>query len=434
MPDFGRWTSNGGDPSLNEINRADRFLDALANDQPVYSTDPGEAELAFLLSDWRDGVRDAPLTAVVTPRDAAIALRDGLASSSRKRSRTSLALVGSVAAGLLCLGGFSAAVYGSGPGDAFYGIRSMFFGQNQQTRDDQVVLAAQTELAQVQQLIQQGNWQQAQDRLVTLSTTVQSVDQVERKQELIQQYNALTYKVVEQDPAATLPPPGEPPPVLPSSPLTLLQVPVIEGTTASTSTSATTSSPSTSSSSTSTSTSPSAIPPSDLTSATTTSPSSEPPTTVTSISTSPPPTSQTPTLAPTSAQPPPSTATSASPPSTATSTVTTTSTTIPRDVAVPPTAVPPSSVAPAPPAVVAPPSSVAPAPAIVAPPPLVAPAPAIVAPPPVVAPAPAPAIVAPPSAASPPPVSVAPVAPQKPREPEQVVTSTVSAPSGRGGQ
>ena len=47
MPDFGRWTSNGGDPSLNEINRADRFLDALAFEQPVYSTDPGEAELVI---------------------------------------------------------------------------------------------------------------------------------------------------------------------------------------------------------------------------------------------------------------------------------------------------------------------------------------------------------------------------------------------------
>ena len=43
MPDFGRW-NNGGDPSLNEINRTDRFLDALASQQPVYSTDPSEAE------------------------------------------------------------------------------------------------------------------------------------------------------------------------------------------------------------------------------------------------------------------------------------------------------------------------------------------------------------------------------------------------------
>ena len=235
MPDFGRWTGNGGDPSLNEINRDERFLDALATNQPVYATDQSEAELAFLLSDWRDEIRDTPVTTVVTVRDAEIALHGAVGEVSRKRTRTSLALVGSVAAAVLCLGGFSAAVYGAGPGDSFYGIRTMLFGEAP-ARDDQVALASQ-ELAQVQQLIDQGDWQQAQDKLVTLSTTVQGVDQVERKQELIQQWNALTYKVVEQDPAATLPPPDQPQPVLPSSPLTLLPVPVIEATTTSTSTS-----------------------------------------------------------------------------------------------------------------------------------------------------------------------------------------------------
>ena len=74
MPDSGRWTPGGGDPSLNEINRIDRFIDALATKQPAYSTDRDEAELAFLLADWRDDVRDAPLAAVVTPQDAAVAL------------------------------------------------------------------------------------------------------------------------------------------------------------------------------------------------------------------------------------------------------------------------------------------------------------------------------------------------------------------------
>ncbi|WP_255251735.1 anti-sigma-D factor RsdA, partial [Mycolicibacterium vaccae] len=44
MPDFGRWNSAGGDPSLNEINRTDQFLDALAAQQPPYSTDRDEAE------------------------------------------------------------------------------------------------------------------------------------------------------------------------------------------------------------------------------------------------------------------------------------------------------------------------------------------------------------------------------------------------------
>src|SRR5262245_31560852 len=115
MPDFGRWTSNGGDPSLNEINRTDRFLDALASEQPVYATDPGEAELAHLLAGWRDEVRDAPLTAVVTPRDAVIALER--ATESRQRRRFSLAVVGSAAAAVLALGGFGAVIGGAGPGD-----------------------------------------------------------------------------------------------------------------------------------------------------------------------------------------------------------------------------------------------------------------------------------------------------------------------------
>ena len=234
MPDFGRWTGNGGDPSLNEINRDERFLDALASGQPVYATDPAEAELAFLLSDWRDGIRDTPTTAVVTPRDAAIALRGSL--DSRKRTRTSLTLVGSAAAALLVLGGFSAAVYGAGPGDSLYGVRTQLFGTQPSERSDQVMLASQ-QLAEVQQLVEQGDWQQAQDRLQTLSTTVQSVDRVEDKQELVQQWNALAYKVVEQDPAATLPPPDQPQPVMPSSPLTLLQVPVITETSTETSTS-----------------------------------------------------------------------------------------------------------------------------------------------------------------------------------------------------
>src|SRR6478736_4964434 len=61
MPDFGRWSANGGDPSLNEINRTDRFLDALANQEPVYSTDPSEAELAQLMAGWRDELRTPPL-------------------------------------------------------------------------------------------------------------------------------------------------------------------------------------------------------------------------------------------------------------------------------------------------------------------------------------------------------------------------------------
>ena len=40
MPDFGRWNTNGGDPSLDEINRTDQFLDALAAQQQPSVPDP----------------------------------------------------------------------------------------------------------------------------------------------------------------------------------------------------------------------------------------------------------------------------------------------------------------------------------------------------------------------------------------------------------
>jgi hypothetical protein len=227
MPDFGRWTANGGDPSLNEINRTDRFLDALADHQPVYSTDPSEAELARLLAGWRDEIRTPPLMRPVTPRDAAAALTRAV--EARKRTRSSMALVGSIAAAVLCLGGFGAVIAGSGPGDPLYGLRTVVFGEQQPTRTDQVALASQ-QLAEVQQLIDEGQWDAAQNKLQAVTTTVATVDDAQQKQQLVTQWQDLTVKVDARDPDATLPP-GAPPPPMPEP------VVVAPGSTTSTTTS-----------------------------------------------------------------------------------------------------------------------------------------------------------------------------------------------------
>uniref|UniRef100_A0A5Q5BGA9 Anti-sigma-D factor RsdA sigma factor binding region domain-containing protein n=2 Tax=unclassified Mycobacterium TaxID=2642494 RepID=A0A5Q5BGA9_MYCSS len=215
MPDFTRRAFDGGDPSLPEINQTDRLLDALAGEQPVYSYDSGEAELAYLLAGWRDEIRQPPMASVVTPRDAAIAL--DRATTTSQRRRFSLAVVGSVAAAVLCLGGFGSVVYGAGPGDPLYGVRTMLFGEQQATRDDQVALAAQTQMAQVQQLIEQGDWTAAQDKLQTLTTTVAAVEDTSRQQELVDKWQQLSVKVETRDPAATVPP-DAPPVVLPEVP------------------------------------------------------------------------------------------------------------------------------------------------------------------------------------------------------------------------
>jgi Anti-sigma-D factor RsdA to sigma factor binding region len=298
MPDFGRWT-NGGDPSLNEINRTDRFLDALANQQPVYSTDPSEAELAHLFAGWRDEIRTPPLMRPVTPRDATAALTRAV--QARKRTRTSMAMVGSVAAAVLCIGGFGAVVASSGPGDALYGLHTALFGEQKSTRDDAVMLASQ-QLAEVQQLINEGQWDAAQDKLQTLTTTVATVNDVQQKEELVTQWQELTVKVDAKDANATLPP-GAPPPPMPEP------VVVAPGTDTSTTTSSETSG--------------STVPSSPSTETTTSSPGTTSSTTPTSAPTSSATTSNSPTPEP----PPPSSPPTTTPPPVTTSPGTTTTTT-----------------------------------------------------------------------------------------------------------
>jgi anti-sigma-D factor RsdA-like protein len=397
MPDSSRWTNGGGDPSLNEINRADRFFEALAAKQPAYPTDHAEAELAFLFAGLRDDVRDAPVTTPVSLSDAVEALNGGMAKN--RSPRRHLAVVGSVAAAMLCIGGFGTAVYGAGPGDGLYGMRTALFGQHEQTRDDQVSLAS-AQLQQVQQLIDNGQWEEAQSKLVAVSTTVQDVGQVEQKQQLVEQWNALTYKVVEQDPAATLAP-GEPLPALPESPLTWLPVPVVETTTPSsdttTSESATTSP--TSTDTTVTSPSDTALPPGSTTPPSDESSPSSPTSSSTAspTATSVPSTSASPVAEPAPASStPPSTTTAPSSTTVVSSTApaTTTSTTVTRQPA-PSQQSPPPSPAASPPAE-RPTSTVAELPAV---PPRVAPTPAPAATAPV-QPSP-PATSTPPAAATP---------------------------------
>ena len=225
MPDFGRTPDNiaGGEPSFDDIRRSDSFIDALAAGGPITPQDQADADLAALLGGWRDEMRVPPATGLITEEQAVAALNAGLAekpqrtirerretrretSSAAQPSRRGLSLVGAAAAAVLCIGGFGAVVAGAGPGDALYGLRSMLFGAPKEVRDDQVALAARTELRQVQELIAQGNWQQAQEKLVAVSTQVATIGDEQQKQDLLEEFNDLSAKVVERNPEATAAP------------------------------------------------------------------------------------------------------------------------------------------------------------------------------------------------------------------------------------
>ncbi|GFG73026.1 anti-sigma-D factor RsdA [Mycobacterium botniense] len=190
-------------PEPEAVARADRWLDALARRQPAESGDSGDAALAALLAEWRDELRRPPARALVSDREALAALRRGVVA--RRRARRARVMVGVAAAAVVGLGGFGALVAGAQPGDALYGIHTMLFGEPN-VSDDQIVLAAKTELDTVQQMIAHGQWDQAQDKLAAVNNRVQTLNDANRKEDLMGRVRLLHAKVATRDPNATLPP------------------------------------------------------------------------------------------------------------------------------------------------------------------------------------------------------------------------------------
>ncbi len=193
----------GRSPDFDDVVRSDRFIDALAAGQPAECDDPGDRALAALLAEWRDELRSPPADGLVTEAVAAAALRGGPAW--RRRTHRGLTMIGSAAAAVLALGGFGAVVAGSQPGDALYSLRSTLFGEPTSVVDDRIELTAKTEMDRVQQMIAQGQWDQAAQRLTSLGDTVQTVNDAQRRQNLVDQWNRLNVQVQKRDPNAVAP-------------------------------------------------------------------------------------------------------------------------------------------------------------------------------------------------------------------------------------
>jgi anti-sigma-D factor RsdA-like protein len=211
MPESGRSPFDQSDPA--DLARTERFIDALATRQSVEfdddrdqgdHADPGDRALAALLEDWRDELRSPPARPLFSELEAVAALNRGLAA--RRRIRGGLALIGSVAATMLGIGGFAAMVGDAQPGDALYGVHTMLFGEQPWVHDDRIALSAKTDLHVVQQMITLGEWDEAQVKLAAVNDSVQTVNDSYRKQDLIDQVNLLNAKVAHRDPNATVSP------------------------------------------------------------------------------------------------------------------------------------------------------------------------------------------------------------------------------------
>jgi hypothetical protein len=203
-------------PALDEFARTDLLLDALAERERVDSDDPSEGALAALLADWRDDLRWPPASGLVSPEEAVTALHAGL--QGRRHGRRGLATVGSVAATLLVLSGFGAMVVEARPGETLYGLHAMFFDEPN-VNQKQIMLSAKADLAKVQEMIDKGQWTQAQSQLNEVSSSLQSMDASAGRSDLMDELNLLHTKVQSRNPNATLPTPiASPPPPVASPP------------------------------------------------------------------------------------------------------------------------------------------------------------------------------------------------------------------------
>lgn len=188
-------------PDPDAVARSERIIAALAKRE---TADIPDRALAGLLEDWRDELR-APASSALCPEiDAVAALNRGLAE--RRRTHRRMALVGAVAATVLVISGFGAMTVEAPPGSTLYGIHTKLFGEPPAAHDERIAKSAKNELDLIEQMITQGQWDQAQDKLAAVSDRVQTVRDDDRKQDLIDRVNQLNVKVAARNPHATMPP------------------------------------------------------------------------------------------------------------------------------------------------------------------------------------------------------------------------------------
>lgn len=189
-------------PRPHEVARSARFVDALANRDPVDVADlpgdgdAGDRELAGLLEDWRDELRSRSTAELCAEQDATAVLNRALAG--RRRAARRMTLVAAAAA-VLGVAAFGAVLGQVKPGDTFYGVRATLFGEPAWVQDDKIAVSAEADLDQVEQMIALGQWDQAHEKLAAVGAHVQTVKDVGRKQGLIEKVNRLNAKVVSRN-------------------------------------------------------------------------------------------------------------------------------------------------------------------------------------------------------------------------------------------
>ncbi|GGK56858.1 anti-sigma-D factor RsdA [Nocardia camponoti] len=218
---------DSGPVDIAAVRGDDALIDAIASDGLVHTNSPEEFQLASLLADWRGELLSTPMPAgpnldtvfaAVNQEIGARGVRVG--ASSRGRLRLVRPLLASAAALAVVFGGLTGLSYNAAPGDALWKVKEVVFSEQAQST---VVAQADGDLVAAQNLIAQGNPEQAKALLEQASNAAGQVNDPGKRDDLAARWHQLREQLMKVAPeiGAQLPkttlPPATPKPTPPGS-------------------------------------------------------------------------------------------------------------------------------------------------------------------------------------------------------------------------
>lgn len=211
----------GGDPA--EVERDEALLAALgAGELPA--DDGADAALLAMLADWREEVSSAPLPALPTDDEIAVALspnvtrmrpRRGWAKSGEhhhgQRPALWQAVTGAAAVAAVLVGGLSVATHSAMPGDALWGVSKTIFSDR--AGDVELVSDLSGHLSAADTAAREGDRATAERLLGVVTERLDEVDDAAERVELMKRRDAIQRDLSRVTPSSVPSPAPAPAPV-----------------------------------------------------------------------------------------------------------------------------------------------------------------------------------------------------------------------------
>ncbi|WP_436492327.1 anti-sigma-D factor RsdA [Actinokineospora sp. HUAS TT18] len=200
---------------FSRVHADDAFLDALGaavRGESAVRPDSQDAELAALLSSWRDDVDAAPIGELVDTKYAVATVFAAKARKARK-PRLLVPLAAAAAAIAIAFTGAGLAARDAQPGDTLWGLTKVLYADH--ARSIEAAAAVRQDLQIAQTALAEGKLAEAKDKLEDAQAGLPSVSSEDGQADLAQQHAELVSQLPGTPANEVVPPPSGSPTTVP---------------------------------------------------------------------------------------------------------------------------------------------------------------------------------------------------------------------------